>query len=179
MRTGRLATPLAALPSLANIGSRRAENAARRLHAEASGQNDDGTSTMSQSAVSLMNLEFGLGRPNSNIIVGHEGLEPSTNGLRIPTPDGAKQRDSRISAEPDARTDTRKHEGPTEQASLGHQVDAVESALADALRAATAAGQWPVVSQLAAELQARREARQAPQVVSFARARAKRNGGEQ
>jgi hypothetical protein len=39
------------------------------------------------------------------------------------------------------------------------QVDPVEAVLADALRAATAAGQWGVVSELAAELKARREAR--------------------
>jgi len=56
-------------------------------------------------------------------------------------------------------------------------LDPVESALADALRGATAAGEWQVVTQLAAELQARREARQAPEVVSFAKERAKRNGG--
>jgi hypothetical protein len=37
--------------------------------------------------------------------------------------------------------------------------DPVEAALADALRSATAAGQWGVVSQLAAELEARRWAR--------------------
>jgi hypothetical protein len=37
--------------------------------------------------------------------------------------------------------------------------DAVEAALADALRGATAAGQWETVAALARELQARREAR--------------------
>jgi hypothetical protein len=109
--------------------------------------------------------------------VGHEGLEPSTNGLRIPASDSTRLQDSRISAEPDARSDTKEHEGPTEQAKLGHTVDPVEGALADALTKATAAGEWQVVSQLASELQARREARQAPEVVSLAKARAKRNGG--
>lgn len=38
-----------------------------------------------------------------------------------------------------------------------------EAALADALRGATAAGEWAVVSQLAAELEARRRAREAQQ----------------
>jgi hypothetical protein len=37
--------------------------------------------------------------------------------------------------------------------------DPIEAALAEALRAATAAGQWTVVAQLARELEARREAR--------------------
>jgi hypothetical protein len=37
--------------------------------------------------------------------------------------------------------------------------DAVENALADALEAATAAGQWTLVAQLAPELEARRTAR--------------------
>jgi hypothetical protein len=109
--------------------------------------------------------------------VGHEGLEPSTNGLRIPASGSTNQQDSRIPAEPDARSDAREHEGPTEQAKLGHVIDPVEAAIADALTKATAAREWQVVSQLANELQARREARQAPEVVSLAKARAKRNGG--
>jgi len=47
--------------------------------------------------------------------------------------------------------------------------DPVEEALADALRGATAAGQWDTVAQLARELQARREARAG--VVDLAAAR--------
>ena len=49
-------------------------------------------------------------------------------------------------------------------AAVGHG-DPVERALADALTAATSAGQWDVVAQLARELQARREATSAPNVV--------------
>ena len=47
-------------------------------------QSTNGTIGITQGAVfSLATLEFGVGAPNSNVIVGHEGLEPSTNGLRI------------------------------------------------------------------------------------------------
>jgi hypothetical protein len=56
-------------------------------------------------------------------------------------------------------------------------LDPVECALAEAIRAATAAAEWRVVTQLASELQARREARQMPEVVILATERAKRNGG--
>jgi hypothetical protein len=74
---------------------------------------------------------------------------------------------------------TSKH-GVTPECADGVQrtdgLDPIEGALADALKGATAAGEWQVVAQLAAELQARRESRQAPEVVSLAKARAKRNG---
>jgi hypothetical protein len=40
-----------------------------------------------------------------------------------------------------------------------HPADPIEAAVAEALRGATAAGQWSVVAQLARELEARREAR--------------------
>jgi hypothetical protein len=52
------------------------------------------------------------------------------------------------------------------------QGDVVEAALAEALRGATAAGQWTVVAQLARELEARREARAG--VVALDAERAKR-----
>ncbi len=56
------------------------------------------------------------------------------------------------------------------------KLDPVEIALANAVTGATAAGQWEVVAQLARELEARRLARQAPEVVSIELARAKRGG---
>jgi hypothetical protein len=95
------------------------------------------------------------------------GLEPTTYGLKQPlrnTPD-----------------DTNEHGVPPSDAKVGQSsapVDAVEAALASALTAASAAGQWQVVAQLASELEARRRSRQAPEVVSIAAARAKRNGGQ-
>jgi hypothetical protein len=45
-------------------------------------QSTNGTLAKSQRAAFPLSLEFGLGRPNSDLTVGHEGLEPSTNGLR-------------------------------------------------------------------------------------------------
>jgi hypothetical protein len=42
---------------------------------------------------------------------------------------------------------------------MANAADVVETALADALTKASAAGQWEVVATLARELQARREAR--------------------
>jgi hypothetical protein len=49
--------------------------------------------------------------------------------------------------------------------------DVVEEALAAALQGATAAGEWTTVAQLARELQARREARAASNVVRLDAAR--------
>jgi hypothetical protein len=45
--------------------------------------------------------------------------------------------------------------------------DPVETALAEAIRGATAAGEWSTVAQLAKELEARRLARVAPNVVEL------------
>ncbi|MEB2314100.1 MAG: hypothetical protein OZ921_15280 [Sorangiineae bacterium] len=56
-------------------------------------------------------------------------------------------------------------------ASIAVAGDAVEAALAEALHAATAAGRWDVVRQLAGELEARRRARAG--IVSLAERRAK------
>lgn len=55
-------------------------------------------------------------------------------------------------------------------------VDPVEVALADALARAADAGQWEIVGQLARELETRRKARQAPDVVDLEAERAKREG---
>lgn len=52
--------------------------------------------------------------------------------------------------------------------------DPVEAALGDALTKASAAGAWEVVGQLARELEARRKARQAPEVVDLDAARRRR-----
>jgi hypothetical protein len=52
--------------------------------------------------------------------------------------------------------------------------DAVEVALGEALAKAAAAGAWETVGQLARELEARRKARQAPEVVDLEAERAKR-----
>jgi len=51
------------------------------------------------------------------------------------------------------------------------EMDLVEVALADAIRAAAAAGQWGVVAQLARDLEARRDSRSAPNVVPIRRDR--------
>jgi hypothetical protein len=177
MRTGRLATPSTALPSLAKIGLRRAPNAARLLLDEVDGQNTNGTSTVRQGAVFSGNLEIGLGHPISNLepglgspgsenIVGHEGLEPSTNGLRIHTGGGTERRESGISAGSRGGSGARELSGTPEQAEVCRTADPVEAALANALQGATAAGQWAVVSQLAAELEARRRAPEMEQPTS-------------
>lgn len=55
---------------------------------------------------------------------------------------------------------------------LSDSNDAVELALAEAIRGATAAGQWAVVAQLAGELEARRRARES--VVDLGEARKRR-----
>lgn len=54
-------------------------------------------------------------------------------------------------------------------ASVATVVDVVEAALAGAIGKATAAGEWTIVAQLARELEARRIARAASNVVAFAR----------
>jgi hypothetical protein len=57
---------------------------------------------------------------------------------------------------------------------LGNAVDAVEAALAHALKKASAAGQWALVGQLAKELEARRLARGDGKVVPlYPRARSR------
>jgi len=57
------------------------------------------------------------------------------------------------------------------------EADAVEAALGEALRGATAAGQWTLVATLAKELQARREARAG--VIDLDAVRRGRKGGGQ
>lgn len=52
--------------------------------------------------------------------------------------------------------------------------DPVEAALAEALRRAAEAGEWGVVAQLARELESRREAHRAPNVVDLEQRRKRR-----
>jgi len=56
----------------------------------------------------------------------------------------------------------------------GVTIDAVEEALATALAEASAGGRWDVVAQLARELEARRSAREAPNVVILGNERRQR-----
>lgn len=121
----------------------------------------------------------------SNIVAARPGgFEPPTTGFEV-RPDGGTNGHQRgFAARSCIQSGMGEHGGPPEQANLartdlGQNVDPIEAALAEALRGATAAGRFDVVAQLASELQARRIARQAPEVTSIATARAKRNGGQQ
>jgi hypothetical protein len=99
--------------------------------------------------------------------------------IRKPNSDDMGEHEGGISAGANTRDDVRGQGGTPVSAQAVQEVvavDPIELALAGALTAATAAGQWQVVAQLATELQARREAREAPGVLSLARARAKRGG---
>jgi hypothetical protein len=62
----------------------------------------------------------------------------------------------------DDRADTR---GPSHSGQSRGNADPVETALADALTKASAAGEWTTVAALARELEARRKGRQAPEVI--------------
>ena len=115
------------------------------------------------------------------------GEEVSTPGwtrttdqrIRKPNSDDMGEHEGGISAGPDAGDDGTGQGGTPASAQAVQEAvgaDPIDLALAGALTAATAAGQWQVVAQLANELQARREAREAPGVVSLARARANRAG---
>jgi hypothetical protein len=64
--------------------------------------------------------------------------------------------------------------GPAEPAQPGPD-GAVDLALAESLRAATAAGEWSLVAELARELGERRRARTAPDVASLETARARKS----
>jgi integrase len=83
MRAGSLATPTAALPVLAQLGTGRARKPQTSVVVDAEAQSANGTPTDSQSAVFSPSLELASDRELQELSVGHEGLEPSTNGLRI------------------------------------------------------------------------------------------------
>jgi hypothetical protein len=90
--------------------------------------------------------------------VGHDRLELSANGLREPKSDSAVHGEAENKAlreSESSRVDANRHVAVQ---STGSD-DAVEAALAEALRGATAAGKWDVVAKLAGELEARRRAR--------------------
>ena len=113
-------------------------------------------------------------REKQRQMVGAAGFEPTT--LRPPgdtafheSPD---ERDKRIGASsavatrPDPRgTDVAADDVP----------DAVEAALADALSAASKAGEWATVAQLARELETRRAGRSAAAIVNLDAERARRS----
>jgi len=95
----------------------------------------------------------------SDSIVGRPGFEPGTYGLKEPAScsillAGAAQDTETVSLQyPQTNTDQQRSSAFLSRPETEH----VEAALAEALRAATAAGQWGVVAELAAELKARRE----------------------
>ena len=73
--------------------------------------------------------------------------------------------DRRVNDAEEATRDDAKR--PEVSASPSPVADAVEAALVEAIRGATTAGRWDVVAQLARELEARRLARAAGNVVSL------------
>jgi hypothetical protein len=82
---------------------------------------------------------------------------------------------------PHAKTQPRELEAPTASEVVGNSrsellpaSDPVEAALAEAVKLASLAGQWDVVSVLARELSARRLARESPAVPSVELERARR-----
>lgn len=100
-------------------------------------------------------------------VVGQPGLEPGANGLR--------ERGAPVENTDQAENvPNRESEREQLEALPGQSgaVDAVETALAQALTAATVAGRWELVAQLAGELEARR--RQRLQVPDLGAERARR-----
>ncbi|MCR4340112.1 MAG: tyrosine-type recombinase/integrase [Gemmatimonadaceae bacterium] len=143
---GWLAPMHEAIPELANW---------RRIGAEATGAESDGPTKSNNSASTP-------GRTRTS----DRRLRSSTQA-----PDGAQ--DVAIvgaqSTESDHSHDSAPVETPLAPIGDGPKVvtDAVEEALAEALRGASAAGQWQVVELLARELEARRKARSASNVVTL------------
>lgn len=100
--------------------------------------------------------------------MGHEGLEPSANGLRVPV-DSAEITEQ---AEKQLDRDDEEEQLATGVGRSGAMVDPIESALADALTRAATAGDFDAVKAIVAELEARRKARAG--VVELDAERAKR-----
>lgn len=103
-------------------------------------------------------------------------------GLELPHSAAGGRKTRAFQGLDDAGSDANERSGPgglgqTSALDAAGEPDAIERALADALTRASAAGEWSTVAQLARELEARRVARSAPEVVSIAAARAKRGGG--
>jgi hypothetical protein len=102
--------------------------------------------------------------------VGPGGLEPPTYGLKER---GLRDQPSQVvvDTEPSSTPELVPHEAAPIQDPPGafsnEAVDVVEAALAEALLRAAHAGQWEIVSQLARELDARRMARSATNVMKL------------
>ena len=92
--------------------------------------------------------------------MGYDRLELSANGLREREPKSEvreTKEDREHSPEPRPPSPPVVEPEWHSRGTAEPSVDAVEAALAEALRGATAAGEWAVVAQLAGELAARRE----------------------
>lgn len=107
---------------------------------------------------------------NESRSLGMPGMTSTDNrlGALVPPPE-PKQASVVVSSSTPRAT------GPAEIAEVG-QESPVELALAAALRAATDAGQWALVAELARELGERRRERTAPSVPSLADARQRKGG---
>jgi hypothetical protein len=102
--------------------------------------------------------------------VGQEGLEPSANLRERGEGGDAGQRAGSIQerSEPSAPVAT---PGPASEGGGPDSIDVVEVALAKTIEAAIAEGRWAIVAQLGRELEARRRAAGAPNVVAMDRGR--------
>jgi hypothetical protein len=151
---------------LATCSSRRSSSGARGWC-----QPTGSRSTQSAAARAVRCL-LSLGNDSPTLPpVAPPGLEPGSpfgRGILNADSGGTSEHEGRVSQSSDTGGDAAEHDG-TPGTPLGVQEtavpDAVELALAQALIAATRAGQWHVVVQLAAELQARRQARETPEMV--------------
>ena len=114
---------------------------------------------------------------------GTEGSNPATAGRACETACDTRAAGSVGAVWAAASTPIAPPGSATPAATAATVGDVVEVALADALRGAAAAHEWPVVQQLARELEARRLARSAPDggyaagVVELEAARRGRRGG--
>jgi hypothetical protein len=74
MRTGILATPMAALPSLRDLGTARAQKIATQHQSDQDPRNTNGTVTVGQSAVFTAPLELLSDGDLAGLIVGLKDL---------------------------------------------------------------------------------------------------------
>jgi hypothetical protein len=162
---------------LATCSSRRSSSGARGWC-----QPTGSRSTQSAAARAVRCL-LSLGNDSPTLPpVAPPGLEPGSpfgRGILKADSVDTSEHDSEVSAAACTPACTSEHGGPPKMSGAGQQTteqDAVELALAEAIRGATAAARWDVVVQLARELEARRLARQSPEVANLDRARAKRDG---
>jgi hypothetical protein len=93
------------------------------------------------------------------------GIENATE----PRVDGNRRESSSTNREAHSPTPERNPPTQGERIDSGAIADAVEVALAKALETATAEKRWDVVAQMGRELEARRVAREAPNVVAIER----------